>query len=367
MAIFVAVFSKKNMKYILILLSLGTLFLTSCIKDEPLYREADIVSFTIKSDDYISSSMTEDRVQLVLSAADKTNLIPEIEVSPGATISPASGVAQDFTNDVVYTVVSEDGNYSKRYTVSVTSRMGFKYDFENWTEEGAYWKYPAMSDPAWKSANQGVMTAKAGNVTEYPTRSTIDAYRGKYAALLETQVGGNFFVVGYVPVFSGSLFRGDFKLQMSNPAKSPLFGQIHPKEDGKPLKMTGYYKYTPGEKLINKQGEVAGQMDECSIYAVLYKVTKGAEGQKEYLDGTNILTSDKVVATAILEDRTAKKEYTKFELPFIYKGDIDYSQNDYKLAIVFASSKNGDFYEGAVGSTLIVDEVEVECESFDEN
>lgn len=48
-----------------------------------------------------------------------TALKPTIAVSGGATVSPASDVAQDFTNPVTYTVTAEDGS-TKQYVVTVT-------------------------------------------------------------------------------------------------------------------------------------------------------------------------------------------------------------------------------------------------------
>lgn len=336
---------------------------SSCIKDEPLNKEADIESFSLPDSILINSIITDNRVTLILKNSDANRrLAPQITITPGATITPASGEIVDFTNDVIYTVVSEDKQYTKKYTVSVGSSLSLKFDFEDWFMQGALWKYPALVDDMWSSANQGIMTAKLGNVDLYPTRPTTDCISGKYAALLETQRGGTFLVAGYVPVFSGSLFRGAFKLNMASPPQSALFGQIHPKESGIPMRMTGYYKYAPGDTLINRDGIVRNKIDEFSIYAVIYKVTKGNEGLNEYLNGENILTSDKTIAKAILEDRSPKDKFTRFDLPFIYTEDMDYDLYNYKLAIVFASSKNGDFYEGAVGSTLIVDNVEVICD-----
>ena len=46
-------------------------------------------------------------------------LVPTIEVSVGATVAPASGVAQDFSLPVVYTVTAEDGT-TQAYEVTVT-------------------------------------------------------------------------------------------------------------------------------------------------------------------------------------------------------------------------------------------------------
>lgn len=353
----------NNMKFKILFTTLLALSLfSSCIKDEPLNKEADIESFSLPDSILINSVISDNKVTLVIKGTDYKKLAPQIVVTPGATITPASGDTLDFTNGVTYTVVSEDKKYSKIYTVSVTSSISLKFDFEDWFMEGSLWKYPALDDDMWSSANQGIMMAKLGKVDVYPTRSTEDAFSGKHAALLETQRGGTFLVAGYVPIFSGSLFRGAFKLNMASPPKSALFGQIHPKENGKPIHMTGYYKYAPGDTLINRNGIVPNKVDELSIYAVVYKVTKGSEGLNEYLNGENVLTSDKLVGKAILEDRSPKDKYTKFDLPFVYTEELNYDLYDYKLAVVFASSKNGDFYEGAVGSKLIVDNVEVVCE-----
>ncbi len=52
--------------------------------------------------------------------SDVTALVPAIEVSAGANVDPASGIAQDFTNPVVYTVTAEDGTTTADWTVTVT-------------------------------------------------------------------------------------------------------------------------------------------------------------------------------------------------------------------------------------------------------
>jgi hypothetical protein len=54
---------------------------------------------------------------------DVRALIPTIVVSPKATVSPASEVAQDFSKPVVYTVTAENGS-TQDYTVVVTVNPG---------------------------------------------------------------------------------------------------------------------------------------------------------------------------------------------------------------------------------------------------
>ncbi|MGM9510342.1 DUF5018 domain-containing protein [Larkinella sp. GY13] len=51
-----------------------------------------------------------------------TALVPTIGISPKATVNPASGAAQNFTNPVNYTVVAEDGS-SQVYEVTINVRQ----------------------------------------------------------------------------------------------------------------------------------------------------------------------------------------------------------------------------------------------------
>src|SRR5664280_866334 len=71
---------------------------------------------------------------------DVTGLIPTITYT-GESVSPASGVAQDFTNPVVYTVTAETGS-TQDYTVTVTisssssDKAITSFNFENPAAEG---------------------------------------------------------------------------------------------------------------------------------------------------------------------------------------------------------------------------------------
>jgi len=60
-----------------------------------------------------------------------------------------------------------------------------------------------------------------------------------------------------------------------------------------------------------------------------------------------------------------KEDWTEFEIKFKYLTDIDLDvleQNGYSLALVFSSSKQGDRFIGAIGSTLCIDKVRIICE-----
>lgn len=62
-------------------------------------------------------------VAVVPETTDVTNLVPTITVSAKASVDPASGVPQNFTNPKTYVVTAEDGSNAS-YTVTVTKGGG---------------------------------------------------------------------------------------------------------------------------------------------------------------------------------------------------------------------------------------------------
>jgi hypothetical protein len=76
----------------------------------------DITGFTILG---IDGTVGANTISLTVPyGTDRTSLTPTITIT-GASVSPASGVAQDFTSPVHYTVTAADGS-TKTYTVTVT-------------------------------------------------------------------------------------------------------------------------------------------------------------------------------------------------------------------------------------------------------
>ena len=89
--------------------------------------EAKITDFTIDDEVITVAPVIDDaksaitfKVNDEATEEDLKALVPVIAVSEKATVTPASGVAQDFSGgkSVVYTVVAEDGT-SRKYTASI--------------------------------------------------------------------------------------------------------------------------------------------------------------------------------------------------------------------------------------------------------
>ena len=87
--------------------------------------DCDITSFSI---DGRSGTIGTNTISLNLPYGTiKTALGPVIAVSSGASVSPDSGVALDFTGPVIYTVTALNGTTTKEYTVTVTANLSGTY------------------------------------------------------------------------------------------------------------------------------------------------------------------------------------------------------------------------------------------------
>ena len=90
----------------------------SALIDDP-ENEKSILVFSIE-DPSCKGVINEEEKTILLAfpaGTDVTHLVPIIEVSEGAVVNPESGVAQDFSNPVVYTVTALNGTTAE-YTVT---------------------------------------------------------------------------------------------------------------------------------------------------------------------------------------------------------------------------------------------------------
>ncbi len=336
---------------------------------------ADITSFTFDNEGVTEQPVinADNTITFkVAEGADITKLVPVIVVSEGATVTPASGVAQDFSNGkvVTYTVVSEDYGTTKVYKASVSGLQNVvSFTFNEWETVDLGADYEPYSSPlplnVLATPNEGaqLLNYKANPVVGYPVVIEEEGYEGKAAKLVTRDARNTLAAFAKAYITAGSVFTGSFEynplaaLQPGGALKMTHFGVVY---DKKPLKFKGVYKYTPGTPFIRTVDGAAtetDEVDECAVQAVLYTITS----ENETLDGSNIDSDDeRIVARARLEDGTAKSDWTEFDLNFTWKDGVTYdAEKTYKLAIICSSSKDGANFNGAANSTLIVDNLEV--------
>lgn len=356
----------------------GMLLGTSCIKDEAPNAEADIVTCTVSPDILQREPVIQNNsvTILVKPSTDLARQAPEFTLTEGATMEPPSGTVLDFTRPQRYTVTSESGKWKKTYTVSfIVDAIQTHYTFQDTlvTEQsnGKYFVFAMQSDNGqrmeWASGNPGFkLTGVAQTPEDYPTVQDPDGYAGKCAKLITRSTGSFGSSVG-MPIASGNLFMGSFDVvsALTDALKSTRFG--HPFYH-KPTSLSGWYKYKAGRTFFSNGKEVPGRKDIFNIYAMFYEV-----GDKQPpLDGyfkANGYKAPNLVALALLENPKEADEWTHFEIPFdydTYGKKVDpkkLEEGGYNIAIVFASSKDGDVFDGAPGSTLWIDEVTLSYEN----
>lgn len=310
----------------------------SFVAQQPVINDDNTITFGV------SESTTDEQLK---------SLQATVEVSAGATYK-ADGT--DFSKDVTYTVVAEDGTVAT-YVVKAPARMAsLKFSFDEWETKDNV-EYPMPRDLLASSLEgASILASLTGGLPLY--KSTDNKVAGAAARLVTMDTSE--IASSLIPaITSGSLFTGKFDIlaAITDKLSSTKFGIAY---DKKPLRFKGYYKYTPGKTFIDgtdpKNIVTVDKTDECAIQAVLYE----AETEDFTLTGHDINDPDKRVAEAVLSDGSAKAAWTSFDIPFTWLDGKTYDPaKKYKLAIVCSSSKEGDLFKGAGGSTLLIDEFEV--------
>lgn len=373
---------------------IGSSTLTSCFKDEPLNAECDIEQayihvdnplgmFYQQSDTLINVLSTAEDINFVVrKTTDLTALAPIFNLTPGATIYPDNGSEQDFSNGpIVYTTSSEDGQYKRNYRVNfIFSKDMLEYNFENFSLNtnapvNKYYVWTDLDDEGnplnnWATGNPGYRMAKgSAQPDEYPTTPWSEEGH-ETCVKLTTCETGKFGSDRKMPIAAGNLFLGEFdtkKALTANAAgvKGVLATKFGLPIGSQPVSFSGFYKYKRGDVFTDKNNEVKDSKDYGSIYAVFYD-NHDANGEPFVLHGDDVLSSDQIISIANIGQIDDTPEWTAFNLNFKLQpgkaiDPVKLANRGYSLAIVSSSSINGATFEGAVGSSLWIDDFSIKC------
>ncbi len=334
-------------------------FIFSCSKDESSnaeITEAIITDFSDENLNYIQSSIDSENGKIYIyfnndlrNITFPISLNADIKVSSGAKMSSLLNGELVFSNpDIILTtdVVAEDGT-TKSWSVFLVHKQLQNSDFENWFDNmgmnGKAYKESGNSavTSVWATANMGT-----SSYSVYGTKPINDS--GNTLVEIKTQKAGN------LPITAGTIFAGVFSLadaiaNPTDPEQATLFGTPFI------FRPTGFkfkFKYQAGEDfiqatLVNPTNifggftieDISGE-DECTIYAFL-----------EVRDGDQITE----IARTKMESGTTEDNMTEATLTFDYTSSV----NPTHITIVFSSSTGGALWRGAVGSTLVIDDLEL--------
>lgn len=306
-----------------------------------------------------------------------------IKVSDYATVSPKVGEKQDFTNPVPYTVQAEDGSKRVYYVVVLRadgselqlSNSSFDFWYEATYGDTKYIEIGENAeDKMWATGNQGAAFAIAlGAAADLPSLP-YETAPGKNAAELTTQnMGALAAAFGGKGIAAGSVFVGEFVIGNVTNAH-PLMGIPYT------LMPKGFqvdYTYNPGEGLVNGILELVEGSDALDMYVILEK-RDGNQVKRlgvGWFRSSDAQTDWKTIEVDIKYARGAApegvKDYEKHVLkygvdgnpeitdpalmPEVTWGDIA-NETPTHILVTLTSSYQGDYFIGAPGSKLLVDD-----------
>lgn len=332
----------------------------SCVKEDQfgLSDRAQIKTFVIPGQSG-NTLIDQDSLTIVVPMPENTldfTLTPsEITHSNFSTVSPSAGKTQDFSAPVTYAVTAENGAVAL-YEVSVV-RSGAQpqldnVSFEQWyseTTSGNTYDQPGESKETtiWGTANRGLaLGAGNPNTTPIPNGDST-------AARLETMAAPALVRLAAATLFTGK-FTDGFP-SINDPRSNIDLGVAFA---GRPQSMTFQYTYEPGPSNEDANGQPLGYSDQCDIYLLL-EDRSGSQTKR--------------VGTAWFRSSDLVQSWTSINVPIEYgpldpghpwydyaqpqPGEIwgDGSESVTHISVLFTSSFEGDFFKGAVGSTLEVD------------
>ena len=356
---------KNNLKLLFLFVSFLTL--TSCIEEDH-FGESDSANIkkimvSNQSGPAIINANEATVIVEIPGGVDLSEIvIQSLELSSFATSSIQPGDIVDLNQDVSITLTSENGT-SRVWTLtafvaSSTPQLD-NGNLNQWYQTATEYYEPGQSAAStiWGTGNRG--TQLLNKLATYPK----DLGNGNLAAQMETLSNGPLGSIFGTPISAGSLFTGYFNPDNIDPANPEAAVEFGTPFAGRPSKIRLKYSYEAGAVNKSKTGEVLNYSDAADIYALLEVRLNGVE---------------KRLATAWFRTENDQVGLMTIEIPFTY-GTLDSSfpeytnpanglfvendQVDYILpthiTFVATSSFDGAKFNGAVGSKLVVDDIEL--------
>lgn len=343
-----------------ILPALFLISLWACEEDDPISDAYELLGFEVEAtgefDPYKTYIDTVSNQVQVFSTANldlnsfPLSFNPVVTASPGASVSPSSGsvvVFDDPEDFVIYTITAEDGLGSEEYIFTLRDNQIPNAGFENWFEETGMNAQPFLQPG--KHAESAVWATTNMGTSIYSIYGATPLQDGN-----NTMVKIETVDAVALPLVAGAVYLGEFDLDAAiadpgNPGAAAILGIPF---FAKPTAIQVSYSFESGDQLIQ-----AVLKDPGNLFGG-FEVTN--------LDGT-----DKFGIKAVLEKRTGDVVTVVAQAEFVsdqetdimteLKMELQYLSDDEPthFHISFSPSVDGGVFKGAIGSSLIIDELKM--------
>lgn len=298
---------------------------------------------------------------------DLSNInIQKLTLSSFASSDVSIGDFINLTDSAIMMVTAEDRVSITRWTIKAVVASNTPQiansDFNTWYQasEGYYEPGESAETTVWGTGNPG--TKILGLYATTP----LEIMDGNLAAKMETLYNGNLAAGFGTPISAATIYAGKFdpdKISITDPQAAIDFGTPFA---GRPTSFKLDYLFAPGSENKDKQGNPLSYSDACDIY-VLLEVRNNSSSRR--------------LATAWFRSDEKVESLTQLIVSLTY-GELPADAPDYAkppdgkyvradsaefvlpthLTFVATSSFDGANFAGAVGSTLIIDDLELKYE-----
>lgn len=289
--------------------------------------------------------------------------IQKLSLSSFATSDISIGDTISLVDSAIMHVTAENKTTVTTWTIKAAIASNTPQiphsDFNTWyqTSEGYYEPGESAETTVWGTGNPG--TKILGLFATTP----LEIEDGNLAAKMETLYNGDLAAGFGTPISAATVYTGKFdpdKIDISDPQAAIDFGTPFA---GRPISFSLNYTYAPGPENKDKRGNPLNFSDACDIYLLLE---------------VRNTSSAKRLATAWFRSDATVSDFEKLQVELTY-GELPAEAPDYAkpadgkyvradsaefilpthLTFVATSSFDGANFAGAVGSTLIIDDLKL--------
>lgn len=260
-----------------------------------------------------------------------------------------------------YRLVNADETFVSTGSFTTEAATALPYaDFDSWYQSDKTIYLGASGDEFWDSSNPGTTQGWGALVNVNPTKgveSPVHTPGGK-AAELKTQWA-------VAKLAAASLYTGSFGGLVGSPVPTGAKINFGSPFTARPTALKGWFQYAP-QLIDNETQEVGkytpsmkGKMDTCSIYIALATDVCQVDNTDPDKIAIDFANDSRIIAYGELpieECVDTDGEWKNFNIPLKYKNLTDKPTH---IIVVCSSSKYGDYFTGADGSVMYIDDFEL--------